>query len=523
MFTNTVNVTVNTANANFKINSLPTTNNPLQNSGIVLSNGQSLVRGVVPNASFSDIYMSSSAPSLDPSSKLALSILAEAVSDVSITRSTPKGFDSISEFQGIEYVGYIIDKQRLNRKTGEWHTIDEYKIIGIETNSFIDTRVAYGEIYRYKIRSVLRFTQKEIITEITQDNSSQNIDTIILRRLQDKMASMTLLFQRNFQIANRGLSNPNSRNNIIAERVNIFGSYYATFSADRIDVFQDVSELDSSNLRTEKNSRITSLGFLSKKFNVYLPIPNQNIVTQKVIYKSYYYESLPSLEWKYVDVFEDDAPPAPQSIKISPNTLSNQIIVSWLRPSDSARDIAAYRLYRRRAFGQSWQLLKQIQELDVNDDGIPDTTVKNNNSANLYIDKNVDTNSSYIYALSCVDIHGIESFLSAQIQAQLNPNFAFEKEEKPLKWISGGGATPQELDFVYKKFLSRNEAIIAKSKAKITVNSKFKDTTKSFIIRVTSLDTHEKRDYKLVINNKKVTPVSYGNKGTAGIIGNGKW
>jgi hypothetical protein len=474
-----------------------------------ISQENSLIRMVVPNASFSKLYMSSSVPTLDPSSKLSLSILAESVSDVEITRAIPDGFHTTSDFVGLEYVGYIILKERLNRQTGEWFRIDEYKIIGVDANSFIDTRVAYGEIYRYRMKTVVRFTQKEITTEVIEDNSLQNIQTIITQRLQEFMSKNTHLFVDSFAFFNRGISNPNSIKPINFE-VNIFGDYYASFEADRIDVYQKAPNVQTLDLRTQKNSKLTSINFLNKTFNVYLPTPGQKIINRKVSYKSYYYESLPSKQWRYVDIYEDNAPPPPEAIKIYPNSLSNQIIITWLRPSDSQRDIAAYRVYRRSNLGEQWKILTEVKEMDVNDDGIPDFNIANKNAANLYIDKNVNDKTKYIYALTCIDIHGIESFLSMQIQAQLNPNFKFEKEEKLLKWISGGGATPQEVSFVYKKFLSRTEALIARNKARITVNTKYKDTVKDFVIRVTSLDTHDKKEYKLTLNNLSRVPTKFG-------------
>jgi hypothetical protein len=515
VFTNTLNLTISTALNKLSINSLPIFGNLA--STLSFLRDPSLIRATVPNASFSDMYMSSSAPSLDPSSKLSLSVLAETVSDVSIERAEPTGFDSLPEFLGIQYVGYVIYKQRLDKSTGEWHTTDEYKIVGTDASSFIDTRVAYGEIYRYRMKTILRFTRKEVISEIVTDNSSENMQSIIIKKLKEKITSLSPLFQNTAAFHGRGLNNFNIRKTVLPKEINLFGDYYASFDAERIDIYQKTPGVETINLRTNKNSKLTSLRFLNNTFNVYLPTPQSKRLVQRIVYKSYYYESLPALNWTYMDIFEDDAPPPPHSIKIVPNSLSKQIFISWLRPSDSARDIAAYKIYRRKAFGDAWSLLFESKEMDVNDDGIPDSDVIFKNAANLHIDKNVVMGQKYIYALSCVDIHGIESFLSAQIQAELNPNFTFEREERPLKWVSGSGATPSEVDFVYKKFLARKETIIADSKMKVTVNSKFTETTKNFIIKIMSLDTHERKQYKLTINNKPRGPEGFGAKGAAGI------
>ncbi len=460
-----------------------------------------LVRATFPNRSFGEVFLTSAVSQLSGAQRTSLGVLADVVSDIKLTRETPAGFDSIKELAGAQYVGYIIDKERLNRKTGEWIRTDEYRLIGAESNSFLDSRIAYGEIYRYRLKTVVRITKREIITETVKNNSLQNAEVLIKQRLNEEIAKHKELFLNTNSIINRGI-NPKSKAQQPVE-VKLFADFVARFSNDRIEIFQTSAPV-SANSRTAQNSKVTHLNILGRNFNVYLPIINTTITTQREVYKSHYYESLPSMEWTYVDIYEDVPPPPPESIKITPNTLSNQIIISWLKPSASQRDIKSYKIYRRNAFTQPWTLLTELTELDINSDGIPDGPVVLANSSNLYVDKNIVMNQSYIYAISCVDIHGIESFLSIQVQAQLNPNFALEKEEKPLKWISGSGAKLDETNFVYKKFLNRTEQIIAKKNVRITPNSKFNETKRDFIVKVRSLDTHEVKEYKLTIKNEKV-------------------
>lgn len=461
----------------------------------------SSIRATFPNRSFSEVFLNSAITQLSGAQRTSLGVLADVVSDIKLTRDMPAGFDSIKELAGAQYVGYIIDKERLNRKTGEWIRTDEYRLIGAESNTFLDSRVAYGEIYRYRLKTVVRVTKREIVTETVKNNSLQNAETLIKQRLNEEIAKNKEFFLNANSIINKGL-NPKAKAQKPIE-IKLFADFVARFSNDKIEIFQTTAPT-STNSRTAQNSKITHLNILGRSFNVYLPIINTTITTQREVYKSHYYESLPSLDWTYVDIYEDVPPPPPEAIKITPNTLSNQILISWLKPSNSQRDIQAYRLYRRNAFTQPWTLLKEVKELDVNSDGIPDGPVVLANSSNLYIDKNISLNQSYIYAISCVDIHGIESFLSIQVQAQLNSNFALEKEEKPLKWISGSGAKLNETDFVYKKFLNRTEQIVAKKNIRISPNTKFNETRRDFLIKVKSLDTHQVKEYKLTIINEKV-------------------
>lgn len=460
----------------------------------------SLIKVVFPNRSFSKVFATTAVTKLSGAQATSLGVMADLLSDLKVTRETPPPFDSIKEMAGIEYVGYIIDKERLNRSTGDWHRTDEYRLIGADSNSFKDTRVAYGEIYRYRMKSVIRITTRSVTTETTTNNSFQSIYALITQRLNEEIQKNKELFFNTNNFVNKGLRGKNKPKII---EIKLFGDFIARFSTDKVEVVQAGTPL-AVNGRSLQNSKITHINVLGKSFNVYLPIKNTTITTQKEAFKSHYYESVPSKEWTYVDIFEDVPPPPPEAIKISPNTLSNQIIITWLRPSNSQRDIKAYRVYRRSETGEAWALLTEVDEIDINSDGIPDAPVAMANSSNLFIDKTVNVGMKYIYALSCVDIHGIESFLSTQIQAQLNSNFALEREEKPLKWISGSGAKKTEISFVYKKFFNRTETLVAKKNIKITPNTKFNETTMNFLIRVRSLDTHEKKEYKLTLINEKV-------------------
>ncbi len=57
----------------------------------------------------------------------------------------------------LEYIGYLVEKQVLD-PSGAFRTVEEIEIPGRDAFSHIDTRVAYGRVYRYRVRCVLRWT-----------------------------------------------------------------------------------------------------------------------------------------------------------------------------------------------------------------------------------------------------------------------------------------------------------------------------------------------------------------------------
>lgn len=439
--------------------------------------------------------------------------VADILSDVKIVRGSPVKFKTIPEFLGIDYVGYIIEKERLNKKTGEWNRIDEYKIIGTESSSFVDTRVAYGESYRYRMKSIIKVSKAETKVGLSHLEAVEDIKKFETNKIKNSLDKNKNVLRDLDRFTSRGISSKTSagkgfKNIPLIAGMNIRANESIT------DLVKQ-STLTNENLRSLKNLRVQDLNLArgNASRSDLQKLINRNLARfkeQKVEYYSSYYESNPSKNWVYVDIIETEPPPPPQTIKIIPCSPKKQIMISWLKPANSQRDVKYFKIYRRNAIGQRWQLLTETREVDVDEDGIPDvpepTDVMFPANNNLFIDKNVKFGQKYIYALSCVDVHDIESFLSIQVEAQLNLNYALEKEEKPLKWISGSGCRPDEVDFVIKKFLNRTEAIIAKKNIFISPTTKFAETQKDLIIKVKSLDTHAVHEIKVSLRNTNVKP-----------------
>jgi hypothetical protein len=469
-------------------------------TSLPIQSNASNVNIVFPNKSFSKIILSSSISDMSGTSLNSLSLFAQSLSDISIDRSEPTTFNSIQELQGIEYVGYIIDKERLNRNTSEWVRIDEYRIIGADADSFIDTRVAFGECYRYRISSILRFTQQIVTTSSIVNTAIHNLPMNNQKNILEAINNNQQIFNSSSLFTSHGISNKNvPKNNYI---FNLDKNTYAKITNDQIQIFQSGTNIAPSG-RSSKNIKITDPKILTDNANVRSP-QNGKLTTTTVTYQSSYYQSLVSKNWTYVDVVENVLPNAPQGVKIVPNTLKNTITLYWLAPEDDQRDIKSYRIYRREKIGDPWNRIAEINDIDIGNLGTPDFNVIKNNIANLFVDKNVNVNKSYIYAMTSYTVHGIESFLSTQIGCQLNPKFKLEMQEKPLTFVSGEGAALNELNFVYKKFTTVDEQLIAKNSVTITPNTHFKDVSKDFLLRFTSLDNHAKLEYVLTIQNNKI-------------------
>lgn len=478
-----------------------------------VSSISNLIRVNFTNRGLAKIVKDGSSLSSTTPNKSTIVNLSTLLSGLQIQRGAPIVFDTIQDFLGVDYIGYIIEKERLNKNTGEWERIDEYRIIGTSANSFTDTRIAYGESYRYRMRSVIKVSQsvqKPVLQVLSKnDNISVLKQNTINQSLQANQAILS-----NLNKTSMGLSSKTS-SGIVSQKIKLDENTSLSVTPSSTEIVTS-SSMANENLRLSQNLRVSNLSLTtgnstSEELKTLINDNVNNLKQQSVSFESSYYESNPTKNWIYVNIIDETAPPAPQSIKIVPDSVNKQIMISWLKPPNTQRDIQYFKIYRREKVGDTWSLLTTTREIDLNSDGQISDLEKVEAAAslipengNLFFDKNVEFGKQYIYAMTCVDVHGTESFLSIQIQAQLNANFALEKQEKQLKWISGSGAKPSEINFVIKKFLNRNENLIAKKNIFISPTTKFAETRRDLIIKVKSLDTHIVHEVKVVLLNTNI-------------------
>jgi hypothetical protein len=66
-------------------------------------------------------------------------------------------FPSPSGLEPIEYVGYVLEKYRLD-STGVFRFVKEFEIPDRNVGEFYDSEIKYGDVYRYRVRSIVRWT-----------------------------------------------------------------------------------------------------------------------------------------------------------------------------------------------------------------------------------------------------------------------------------------------------------------------------------------------------------------------------
>jgi len=87
-----------------------------------------------------------------------LAVLADVKDDMR-NEAQPPSFPAVQEDSGTEYVGYVIEKYK-QVDDGVFDLIDEIEIPDVNATEFVDTEVLYGGVYRYRMRTILRWTRK---------------------------------------------------------------------------------------------------------------------------------------------------------------------------------------------------------------------------------------------------------------------------------------------------------------------------------------------------------------------------
>ncbi|MEK6882522.1 MAG: hypothetical protein AABY22_23070 [Nanoarchaeota archaeon] len=400
-------------------------------------------------------------------------------------------FVSIPEMVGIDYVGYIIEKERLNRNTGQWIRTDEYKIIGSRAINFKDIRVAYGQTYRYRIKSVLKLTKKRKKNVVTNFDVLTDLKSFLQEKIKEDIANNLGLISNSNSLFNKGIDFKVS-SGTEKQSIDILDRFSVVFDKDGILVI-DKSLKKQAYIPLEKQKDIFNIKMLTEiSSKVDLKEILNKIVENKQSeeikdfeYVSSYYSSKPSKKWIYIDTIDTELISSPTVIKVVPNSVKKEIIIYWTKPITFKQNVKFINLYRRNDLGQEWQPIV----LNILD------------NVNYFIDKDVDFGVKYIYALTTVDVHNIESFLSTQVQVELNKSFSFEKQEKQARWISGPGANKDDVFSVFRPFFTRDEQLIARRNVVLKINSGFDEGSKDFVIRLKSLDTHEEYDVKLTLKN----------------------
>jgi hypothetical protein len=135
----------------------------------------------------------------------------------------------------------------------------------------------------------------------------------------------------------------------------------------------------------------------------------------------------------YVQTTKFDAPPPPGDIDLVWNYETNKLLVTWAFPVWSQQDIKQFQVFRRSSLDHPFQLQKSYNFDDSSvkfpDNENPDPRLVEylTSPCQFYVDDDFDATvyiseaKSFIYAVTCIDAHGLSSPLSAQYRVWFDP------------------------------------------------------------------------------------------------------
>ena len=150
-----------------------------------------------------------------------------------------------------------------------------------------------------------------------------------------------------------------------------------------------------------------------------------------------------------VDCIETTPPPPPSDFTVNWDSVSASPRLLWTFPVNLQQDIKRFQVFRRASINEPFQLLK---ELDFDNSAVrfdnfeivePSLIEKLAFPKTHFIDKDFDRTKNYIYAVCCIDAHG----LSSQYSMQLQVSFDKFSNKVTRKHIATSGAPKQYPNF----------------------------------------------------------------------------
>lgn len=124
----------------------------------------------------------------------------------------------------------------------------------------------------------------------------------------------------------------------------------------------------------------------------------------------------------YVKTKEFVPPPPPSDLNFTWNYEKDNLLVHWVFPPNSQRDIKKFQVFRRESIDHPFELIKMYDfddsSLKYEDNENPDPTLVEyvKSPTTFFVDDEFTKQSKFIYAVASIDAHGMTSNFSAQYE-----------------------------------------------------------------------------------------------------------
>jgi hypothetical protein len=124
----------------------------------------------------------------------------------------------------------------------------------------------------------------------------------------------------------------------------------------------------------------------------------------------------------FVVCVDDVPPPEPEDFRITYDYQRSAMRLTWSLPVNPQIDIKYFQVFRRESINQAFRLQRVIDfdnstVKDLPRESYPDSIVRKSSLPMCFFVDPVEKEKEYIYAVCCVDAHGLSSSYSMQISA----------------------------------------------------------------------------------------------------------
>lgn len=130
-----------------------------------------------------------------------------------------------------------------------------------------------------------------------------------------------------------------------------------------------------------------------------------------------------------IKCIERESPNPPAFLELEYDLNKKGILLKWGLPRNRQRDIVNFQIFKRESPFEPFKLIKEYRKIDVdvvNDTGVgvetpTESLIEHTKYLKFnFLDDKIENNKIYIYAVCCVDAHGIASAYSAQVAGRFN-------------------------------------------------------------------------------------------------------
>jgi hypothetical protein len=128
----------------------------------------------------------------------------------------------------------------------------------------------------------------------------------------------------------------------------------------------------------------------------------------------------------FINTIEKVAPRPPVNLKVAWHQEAEGALITWNHPANPQKDIKRFQLFRRSSVQEAFELLVEYdfdysEVLYSSGEQVePYAKIKVKKPVYHFVDKNIDLDRDYIYAVRSIDAHGLGSGYSMQIACKYN-------------------------------------------------------------------------------------------------------